>query len=618
MTGMEFKPQNRMFIAGMGFVGQRLGRELKNHGWDVSGTCTRINKKKKLEEERSFQIYLIDANEPDVIILDAIKNHTHMVVSIPPVPGIGDPMLDYEQILRRELVGGNLQWLGYLSSTTRCAFHLLPPFMGSESSDNVALSVSSKLVVHCLFSQMLANVSFLTMELLLLGVYGDTGGAWVDEDYIPNPASESGRLRLAAEEGWFNFGQSLGISTQVFRLGGIYGPGRSAVDTIVKQGALSESQRMRGHRQFTSRVSVDDICQAIMASICTPSSRRVYNIVDDDPAPREEVFEYARDLVEKKWPGWIKQPSEQKESSEPVVKKRGLRGEKRVSNARMKKELGVRLLHPSYRYLAMVPNGCAMPAGCSSVNFGVCKPAVFGGPVLSCASRFRAKAAGFPCLSSWRAQQEVMPLLNPCAASSPFFSRDHGSLLRTIPALKSRCKSRMAPQASKDVPYSFRFPPMTKKPKWWWRMLACLPYLMPLHETWMYAETAYHLHPFLEDFEFLTYPFLGAIGRLPSWFLMAYFFVAYLGVVRRKEWPHFFRFHVVMGMLLEIALQVIGTVSRWMPLAVYWGKVGMHFWTAIAFAYLFTVLEAIRCALAGMYADIPFVCDAAYIQIPYD
>lgn len=77
--------------------------------------------------------------------------------------------------------------------------------------------------------------------------------------------------------------------------------------------------------------------------------RRVYNIVDDDPAPREEVFEYASDLVEKKWPGWIKQPSEQKESSELTVKKRGFRGEKRVSNARMKKELGVRLLHPSYR-----------------------------------------------------------------------------------------------------------------------------------------------------------------------------------------------------------------------------------------------------------------------------
>ena len=124
--------------------------------------------------------------------------------------------------------------------------------------------------------------------------------------------------------------------------------------------------------------------------------------------------------------------------------------------------------------------------------------------------------------------------------------------------------------------------------------------------------------PSLEDFKFLTYPFLGFIGRFPSWFLMAYFFAAYLRVVRRKEWPHFFRFHVVMGMLLEIVLQVIGTVSRWMPLAVYWGKIGMHFCTAVAFGYLFTVLESMRCAVEVMYADIPFVCDAAYIQIPYD
>ncbi|KAL0912028.1 hypothetical protein M5K25_017970 [Dendrobium thyrsiflorum] len=191
---------------------------------------------------------------------------------------------------------------------------------------------------------------------------------------------------------------------------------------------------------------------------------------------------------------------------------------------------------------------------------------------------------------------------------------------RTLPSVLQQCRraNLMAPRASKDVPTSYRYPPMTKKPRWWWRALACIPYLMPLHETWMYAETAYHLHPFLEDFEFLTYPFLRFIGSLPGWFLMAYFFVAYLGVVRRKEWPHFFRFHVVMGMLLEITLQVIGTISRWMPLAIYWGKIGMHFWTAIAFAYLFTVLECIRCALGGMYADVPFASDAAYIQIPYD
>ncbi|KAG1365416.1 hypothetical protein COCNU_12G004160 [Cocos nucifera] len=181
--------------------------------------------------------------------------------------------------------------------------------------------------------------------------------------------------------------------------------------------------------------------------------------------------------------------------------------------------------------------------------------------------------------------------------SASLLRRDHGSLADMMPVLPKRHaaspRSRVVPRASKDVPYSFRYPPMTKKPRWWWRTLACIPYLMPLHETWMYAETAYHLHPFLEDFEYLTYPFLGFIGSLPAWFLMAYFFVAYLGVVRRKEWPHFFRFHVVMGMLLEIALQVVGTVSRWMPLALYWGKLGMHFWAAVAFAYLFTVLECI-------------------------
>lgn len=236
-------------------------------------------------------------NQSCVTTIEVMKYHTHLVVSIPPVPGIGDPMLQHQQLIRKALLGGNLQWLCYLSSTS---------------------------------------------------VYGDCGGAWVDEDYPPNPTREVGKLRLAAEEGWLDLGQSLGLSTRVFRLGGIYGPGRSAVDTIIKQEALSKSQRMRGYRQFTSRIHVEDIVQAIKGSICTSSSREIYNIVDDDPAPREAVFEYARDLVDRKWPGWIKQSSEQEEST-VIVKKDGLLGEKRVSNACMKKELGIRLLHPSYK-----------------------------------------------------------------------------------------------------------------------------------------------------------------------------------------------------------------------------------------------------------------------------
>ncbi|XP_004291842.1 PREDICTED: protein YeeZ-like [Fragaria vesca subsp. vesca] len=298
MTGApDVKSPNRIFITGMGFVGQALAIDLKKQGWDVSGTCTSINKKKRLAEEMGFDMYLFDANEPDLATIDVMKFHTHMVVSIPPVTGFGDPMLQHEQLLRKALLGGNLQWLCYLSSTS---------------------------------------------------VYGDCGGAWVDEDYPPNPTREVGKLRLAAEKGWLQLGQSLGLSTKVFRLGGIYGPGRSAVDTIIKQEALSKSQRMRGYRQFTSRIHVEDICQAIEASIRMSSSREIYNIVDDDPSPREAVFEYARDLVDRKWPGWIKQSSEKRESTE-TDKQDGLLGEKRVCNAHMKKELGVRLLHPSYR-----------------------------------------------------------------------------------------------------------------------------------------------------------------------------------------------------------------------------------------------------------------------------
>lgn len=212
--------------------------------------------------------------------------------------------------------------------------------------------------------------------------------------------------------------------------------------------------------------------------------------------------------------------------------------------------------------------------------------------------------------------QAGAPFVHLSAASS---LGDVSHFTPKIPTnLSPRRHSTISPKASKDTPFSYKFPAMEKKPKWYWRTLACLPYLMPLHETWMYAETAFHLHPFLEDFEFLTYPFLTALGGLPSWFLIAYFIIAYLAIVRRKEWPHFFRFHVVSGMLLEIALQVTGTVWRWLPIGWYWGKFGMHFWAAFAFAFLFTVLECVRCALAGMYADVPFVCDAAYIQIPYE
>ncbi|CAK9312682.1 unnamed protein product [Citrullus colocynthis] len=289
------KIQNRMFILGMGFVGQFFAQELKYSGWSVSGTCRNLGQKMELEG-RGFDVYVFDANDPEQGTLKAMKYHTHLLISIPPDVDVGDPLLQHEKLLRTTLQGGDLRWLCYLSSTS---------------------------------------------------VYGDYGGAWVNEDNPTNPSSQSGKLRIEAEERWLNLGNDLGLSTQVLRLGGIYGPGRSAIDTIITQRSLSERQHRRARRQYTSRVHVQDICQALKACIQRPSSRRVYNIVDDDPAPREEVFSYARDLVEKKWPRKLSTLSKQVEAS--VITNGSGRGDKRVCNVRMKRELGVSLVYPSYK-----------------------------------------------------------------------------------------------------------------------------------------------------------------------------------------------------------------------------------------------------------------------------
>ncbi|KAL4574661.1 hypothetical protein LXL04_021497 [Taraxacum kok-saghyz] len=264
----------------------------------------------------------------------------------------------------------------------------------------------------------------------------------------------------------------------------------------------------------------------------------------------------------------------------------------------------------------MILNGCSLHGG-QWFNYKSCKTKSLKSMSGYTTSICRVRSSLNSHQASRSFSSQGFPSYHLSSASS------HGILSHFTPKtptkLSPKRPSTISPKASKDTtPFSYKFPPMEKKPKWYWRTLACLPYLMPLHETWMYAETAFHLHPFLEDFEFLTYPFLQALGGLPSWFLIAYFIIAYLAIVRRKEWPHFFRFHVVTGMLLEIALQVTGTVWKWLPSGWYWGVVGMHFWTAFAFGFLFTVLECVRCALAGMYADVPFVCDAAYIQIPYE
>lgn len=296
----------KMFIFGMGFTGQYLADQLKDRGWKVSGTCTNEEKRKKLEE-KGYEAFIFKAGViMEELILSGLEKAlceaTHIISSIPPsLGGREDPVIfQLGKLLLQAISRGKISWIGYLSSTS---------------------------------------------------VYGHWAGDWVDEDSPTKPVDQGALARLDAEKAWISLGQCMDIPVQVFRLGGIYGPGRSALDTIIKQQKLSRSQKTRGSKLYTSRIHVADICQAILASIELPSPGKIYNIVDDDAASRAEVFSFAKSLLEEKWPckQW-----KSIEKGTPTGNTEGEAGsyriiaEKRVSNRRLKDELKVKMLYPSY------------------------------------------------------------------------------------------------------------------------------------------------------------------------------------------------------------------------------------------------------------------------------
>ena len=212
----------------------------------------------------------------------ALAESTHLLSSIAP-DETGDPVLVSH---RADIAAAPLRWVGYLSTT---------------------------------------------------GVYGDHQGGWVDESTPLTPSTQRGLQRVRAEAEW----QSLGLPLHIFRIAGIYGPGRGPFEKV-RDGT---ARRILKPGQVFSRIHVDDIAQVLEASITRPCPGAIYNLCDDDPAPPEDVIGHAATLL-----GLPLPPAVPYEKAEMTPMARSFYAEsKRVRNDRIKTELGVQLIHPDYR-----------------------------------------------------------------------------------------------------------------------------------------------------------------------------------------------------------------------------------------------------------------------------
>ena len=186
-------------------------------------------------------------------------------------------------------------------------------------------------------SQALRSIVYLST----IGVYGDHGGAWIDESAATEPVNPRQSARIEAEKAWLALGSETGKRVTVLRLAGIYGPGRNALDDL-RQG---EARRIDKPGQVFNRIHVEDIGRAIAAALDGPGSRRIFNVTDDEPAPAPDVVAYAARLMGLTPPPLI--PFAEAEMS-PMART-FYSANRRVSNAALRTELGVDLAHPTFR-----------------------------------------------------------------------------------------------------------------------------------------------------------------------------------------------------------------------------------------------------------------------------
>lgn len=277
----------RLFCFGMGYSATAFARRLRESGgWQVAGSCRSAEKAGRLAED-GIDTTVFDGSAPLDARGSALLADAHGVLcSIPPGEE-GDPVLRYHGEDLAALK--HLDWLGYLSTT---------------------------------------------------GVYGDRDGAWVDETAPVAPQTTRARRRVEAETAWLELGRKAGSPVHIFRLAGIYGPGRNPFAALRR----GEARRIVKPGQVFSRIHVEDIAAVLAASLARPHPGRIYNVCDDRPAASAEVTAFAAELLGLPVPPAI--PIEEADLSPMAA---SFYAEcRRVDNRRIKEELGVELAYRDY------------------------------------------------------------------------------------------------------------------------------------------------------------------------------------------------------------------------------------------------------------------------------
>lgn len=282
-----------LFAFGLGYTARVLAKRLLAKEWRVSGTCRSAEKVAALKAI-GIEAHLFDPAREFQPPASIFNDATHLLTSIAPTK-VGDPVLEaFGDIIAgsNRVTQEPMKWAGYLSTT---------------------------------------------------GVYGNMDGAWVNENAPTNPVLARAQRRVAAEQAWLELFLRHRVPVHIFRLAGIYGPGRNAIETVRK----GTARRVDCPGQLFGRIHVEDIARVLEASITKPRPGTIYNVCDNEPAAPADVVTFACELLGVEPPPPV--PLDEVMKSMSPMGRSFWADNRKVSNRRIREELGVDLAYPDYR-----------------------------------------------------------------------------------------------------------------------------------------------------------------------------------------------------------------------------------------------------------------------------